>query len=117
LMKVSGSLPESSPQCDVYMLHQGGETLKAALVIAERLRNAGIDTILFCPPDGESASFKSQMKKADASGAAYALIIGPDELDKNEAQLKDLRGSGEQQAVALDQAVEAVINALVGSSE
>jgi histidyl-tRNA synthetase len=57
------------------------------------------------------------MKKADASGAAYALIIGPDELDKNEAQLKDLRGSGEQQAVALDQAVEAVINALVGSSE
>jgi len=117
LMKVSGSLPESTPQCDVYMLHQGGETLKAALVIAERLRNAGIDTILFCPPDGESASFKSQMKKADASGAAYALIIGPDELDKNEAQLKDLRGSGEQQAVALDQAVEAVINALVGSSE
>ena len=117
LMKVSGSLPEASPQCDVYMLHQGGETLKAALVIAERLRNAGIDTILFCPPDGESASFKSQMKKADASGAAYALIIGPDELDKNEAQLKDLRGSGEQQAVALEQAVEAVINALVGSTE
>lgn len=117
LMKVSGSLPESIPQCDVYMLHQGGETLKAALVIAERLRNAGIDTILFCPPDGESASFKSQMKKADASGAAYALIIGPDELNKNEAQLKDLRGSGEQQAVALEQAVEAVINALVGSSE
>ena len=57
------------------------------------------------------------MKKADASGAAYALIIGPDELDKNEAQLKDLRGSGEQQAVALEQAVEAVINALVGSTE
>lgn len=117
LMKVSGSLPEASPQCDVYMLHQGGETLKAALVISERLRNAGIDTILFCPPDGESASFKSQMKKADASGAAYALIIGPDELDKNEAQLKDLRGSGEQQAVALEQTVEAVINALVGSTE
>ena len=117
LMKVSGSLPEASPQCDVYMLHQGGETLKTALVIAERLRNTGIDTILFCPPDGESASFKSQMKKADASGAAYALIIGPDELDKNEAQLKDLRGSGEQQAVALEQAVEAVINALVGSTE
>jgi len=117
LMKVSGSLPESTPQCDVYLLHQGGETLKAALVIAERLRNAGIDTILFCPPDGESASFKSQMKKADASGAAYALIIGPDELEKNEAQLKDLRGSGEQQAVGLEQAVEAVIDALVGSTE
>ena len=57
------------------------------------------------------------MKKADASGAAYALIIGPDELEKNEAQLKDLRGSGEQQAVGLEQAVEAVIDALVGSTE
>jgi len=81
------------------------------------LRSAGIDTILFCPPDGQSASFKSQMKRADASGAAFAVIIGPDELAKNEAQIKDLRGTGEQKAVPLDGVLEAVINALVGSSE
>ena len=59
----------------------------------------------------------SQMKKADASGAAYAVIIGPDELAKNEAQLKDLRASGEQTAVALDGVVEAVINAILGATE
>jgi histidyl-tRNA synthetase len=87
------------------------------MIIAERLRNAGIDAILFCPPDGQAASFKSQMKKADASGAAYAVIIGPDELAKNEAQLKDLRSTGEQKAVALDSVVEAVIDAIVGATE
>ena len=117
LMKVSGSLPEPQAQCDVFVIHQGGETLTTAMIIAERLRNAGIDVILFCPPDGQTASFKSQMKKADASGAAYGVIIGPDELAKNEAQLKDLRTSGEQKAVPLDGVVEAVIDAIVGATE
>jgi len=117
LMKVSGSLPEAQSQCDIFVLHQGGETLTAAMIIAERLRSAGIDTILFCPPDGQSASFKSQMKKADSSGAAFAVIIGPDELAKNEAQIKDLRSSGVQKAVPLEGVLEAVIDVLVGSSE
>jgi histidyl-tRNA synthetase len=117
LMKVSGSLPESQALCDAFVIHQGGETRTAAMIIAERLRNAGIDVVLFCPSDGQTASFKSQMKKADASGAAYAVIIGPDELAKNEAQLKDLRRSGEQKAVALDSVVEAVIDAIVRATE
>jgi histidyl-tRNA synthetase len=117
LMKVSGSLPEAQAQCDAFVIHQGGETLTSAMIIAERLRNAGIDVILFCPPDGQAASFKSQMKKADSSGAAYAVIIGPDELAKNEAQLKDLRSTGVQKAVDLDSVVEAVIDAIVGATE
>ena len=117
LMKVSCSLPEAQAQCDIFVLHQGGETLTTAMIIAERLRSAGIDTILFCPPDGQSASFKSQMKKADNSGASFAVIIGPDELVKNEAQIKDLRGTGEQKSAPLDGVLEAVIEALVGTSE
>jgi histidyl-tRNA synthetase len=117
LMKVSESLPEAQSLCDVFVLHQGGETRTTALVAAEQMRSAGIDVILFCPPDGQTASFKSQMKKADASGAAYAVIIGPDELARNEAQLKDLRGSGEQRAVALDDLLGTVIDALVSTSE
>jgi len=117
LMKVSGSLPEAQAQCDIYVLHQGGDTFTNAMIVAEQLRSAGIDTILFCPPDGQTASFKSQMKKADSSGAAFAVIIGPDELARNEAQLKDLRASGEQKAVPLDGVLEAVIEALVGASE
>ena len=117
LMKISGSSPEAQAQCDFFILHQGGETLTAAMIIAERLRSAGIDTILFCPPDGQSASFKSQMKKADSSGAAFAVIIGPDEFAKNEAQLKDLRGTGAQKSVPLDDVLAAAIDALVGASE
>ena len=117
LMKVSESAPEAQAQCDIFVLHQGGDTLTTAMIVAERLRSAGIDTILFCPPDGQSSSFKSQMKKADASGAAYAVIIGPDELANNEAQLKDLRSSGAQQAIPLESILEAVIDALVGASE
>ena len=117
LMKVSDSLPERAAQCDIFVLHQGGDTLTSAMVIAERLRSAGMDVILFCPPDGHSASFKSQMKKADASGAAYAVIIGPDELAQNQAQLKDLRGTGEQKAIPLETLLEEVIDAMVGASE
>jgi histidyl-tRNA synthetase len=57
------------------------------------------------------------MKKADASGAAYAVIIGPDELARNEAQLKDLRGAEEQRAIPLDGLLSTVIDALVATSE
>jgi histidyl-tRNA synthetase len=117
LMKVSESLPEPTNLCDVFVLHQGGETLRTALVAAEEMRSAGIDVVLFCAPDGQTASFKSQMKKADASGAAYAVIIGPDELARNEAQLKDLRGGEEQRAVPLDGLLGTVIDALVATSE
>jgi len=117
LMAISGSVPEAEAVCDVYILHQGGETLTAAFIAAEQLRSAGIDTILFCAPDGQTASFKAQMKKADASGAAFAVIIGPDELALNEAQIKDLRGQGEQRAVPLTKVLDAIIDSLVSASE
>ena len=101
--------------------HKDGAIARFAEVVdrnaAEALRSAGIDVILHCPPDGESSSFKSQMKKADASGAQLALIIGPDELARNEAQLKDLRGGEEQRAVPLDGLLGTVIDALVATSE
>ncbi|MCE7528995.1 histidine--tRNA ligase [Polynucleobacter sp. IMCC 29146] len=117
LMAISGSVPEAEAVCDVYVLHQGGETLTAAFIAAEQLRSAGMDVVLFCAPDGQAASFKSQMKKADASGAAFAVIIGPDELARGEAQIKDLRGLGKQYAVPLNQVLDAMIEALVSASE
>ena len=44
---------------------------------------------------------KKRLSRANDAGASYALIIGDDELDRGEAQLKDLR-TGEQRSVALD---------------
>ena len=115
LMSISKSIPKVDPVCDVYVLHQGGDSLVQALIAAETLRSAGIDVLLHCPPDGQASSFKSQMKKADASGAQLAVIIGPDELARQEAQLKDLRNTGNQQAVPLSGLLTAVVDALVDS--
>ena len=49
-------------------------------------------------------SFKSQMKKADASGARFALIIGDDEAAAGEVTLKPLREMGEQVRMTVDEA-------------
>lgn len=50
---------------------------------------------------GYRGNMKKRLSRANDSGAAYALIIGDDELDRGEAQLKDL-ATGEQRAVSLD---------------
>ena len=52
-------------------------------------------------------NMKKRMSKASDSGAAYALIIGDDELDRGEAQLKNLE-TGEQRAVSLDLLAQAL---------
>jgi histidyl-tRNA synthetase len=75
------------------MVHQGDDGRIRAFIAAERLRDAGFDVILHCSADGAPSSFKSQMKRADASGAAYAVIIGDDEVANNVASVKGLRQS------------------------
>ncbi|MCL4185079.1 MAG: histidine--tRNA ligase, partial [Burkholderiaceae bacterium] len=77
----------AAAQCDVYVVHQGDETLEAALQAAERLRDAGLDVLLHCG----GGSFKAQFRRADASGAQLAVIIGVDELARGEASVKWLR--------------------------
>src|SRR5690348_6559868 len=52
-------------------------------------------------------NMKKRMSRANEAGAAYALIIGDDELERGEAQLKDL-STGEQRAVSLDLIAEAI---------
>ncbi len=55
--------------------------------MGERLRDAGLSCVL-----GAGGSFKSQMKKADASGARFAIILGDDEVAAGKLALKPLRG-------------------------
>jgi histidyl-tRNA synthetase len=78
---------DTSPHTDVYVVHQGGATAKRAFLAAEQLRDAGLDVICHA---GE-ASMKSQMKRADASGAEFAVIIGETELASDSASVKNLR--------------------------
>ena len=92
------------PDCEVYVLHQGGATFEPAMRAAERLRDCGLDVILHA---GE-ANLKAQMKRADASGARYAVIVGEQEAAESVAAVKALRTSdqadefAQQQTVALD---------------
>lgn len=87
LMKANGE--QFAPnQCDVYVVHQGEATQLQAFVIAERLRDAGLDVVLNCASTSGGGSFKSQMKRADASGASFAVIIGDDEVAKGVATVK-----------------------------
>ncbi len=117
LMKEQGLGGDEPALCDIYMVHAGGQTLEPSYVLAEQLRSAGVDVLVHASPDGLTPSFKSQMKKADASGALYAVIIGEDEFAQKQAQIKDLRGTGEQKAVSFDMVFDQVIERLVSGSD
>ena len=72
---------------DAYVIHQGEGAAECALLAAQALRAAGHAVV----QHAGGGSFKSQMKKADASGALIALIVGEDEVRANELTLKFLR--------------------------
>ena len=111
LMRAQGRQPQQA-QCDVYVIHHGDATLEAALQASERLRDAGLDVLMHCG----GGSFKSQFRRADSSGARFALILGVDELSRGEASLKWLRdeapGGGRQITVALDRIADALHDAI-----
>jgi histidyl-tRNA synthetase len=77
---------------DAYLVHQGEQAGPYAFRIAEQLRDRGLTVVLDCG----GGSFKSQMKKADASNARFAVIIGDDEVKAARVSVKPLRGAGEQ---------------------
>ncbi len=87
--------------------------------VAEGLRTVGLDVVLHCATAAGIGSFKSQMKKADASGAAFAVIFGDDEVAANEATVKLLvrGGAREQRRVPLDSLTTMLVDALVGDDE
>ncbi|MDP3636502.1 MAG: histidine--tRNA ligase [Azonexus sp.] len=113
LIKESGGEP-AAPAPDVYFVHQGEAASRLSFRVAEGLRDQGINVLLHCG----GGSFKSQMKKADSSGAAFAVIIGDDEASTGEAQLKSLREAGSAQLkVKVDDLAEAIIGQMIDSDE
>ncbi len=102
-----GGMENPPAPLDVYLVHQGELADGMASKVAEQLRDAGLRVLLHCGGGG----FKSQMKKADASNACCAVIIGDDEARAGQATLKPLRG-GEQVCVALGE-LPGKINELV----
>ena len=83
-------LTDSSPT--IFMIAVGDLALQRALVLAELMRDDGIQVNV----QTAGGSFKSQFKKADKSGARLALILGDDEVREQTISVKDLRNAGEQ---------------------
>ncbi|OGA08100.1 MAG: histidine--tRNA ligase [Betaproteobacteria bacterium RIFCSPHIGHO2_12_FULL_69_13] len=103
LMRDAGSAPPAKPP-RAYVVFQGEGTIEYALSLAEELRRLGYRVV----QHAGGGSFKSQMRKADASGAVYALIVGEDELRAGEVSVKPLREPGEQRRIARGRVAEAL---------
>jgi histidyl-tRNA synthetase len=87
---------------EVYLLRQGEAAERFGARVAEALRDAGLDVILHCG----GGNFKSQMRKADASGARVAVIVGDDEAAANVVSVKPLRTAAEQVRVSVAGAID-----------
>ncbi len=90
LMQEYGVTAKNMP--DIYLVNVGELAEKQAFSLAEILRNDGLTVVL----NAGGGSFKSQMKKANRSGARFAVILGDDEAVAAEVSLKPLLNAGEQ---------------------
>jgi histidyl-tRNA synthetase len=85
----------TAPSLDAFLAPMDEAAARSAMGLAEALRDEGVAVWLHA----DGGSLKSQMKKADRSGARYALILGEQELADGTVQVRDL-ATGEQQHVA-----------------
>ncbi|MEI6543353.1 MAG: histidine--tRNA ligase [Methylococcales bacterium] len=102
LIEVSGHVTTPRP-VDVFMIRVGETAEREGLRLAEAIRNEvpGLKLQVNCG----GGSFKSQFKKADKSGADFALILGDDEVSRGELSLKSLRDDQGQQTLSQQQVI------------
>ncbi|APW43065.1 histidine--tRNA ligase [Rhodoferax saidenbachensis] len=106
LLKEQGT-PMSAPAPDAYAVIPDATSMPVALRTLQQLRDVGVRVQMHASTAEGLGSFKAQFKKADASGAAFALVFGADELARGEVTVKSLRdGSGVQVTQPLAQAAQ-----------
>ena len=95
MMQALETVPAAPASAEVYFVAVGAEAELAAFKLAEELRSTlpGVPVAVHCG----GGSFKSQLKKADKSGARFAVILGDRELETQTAGLKSLREVGSEQ--------------------
>lgn len=99
LMQEYGVSAKSNP--DAYLVNVGDLAEATSIKLSEALRDAGLNVVVHAG----GGSLKSQMKKADKSGARFALILGDDEVQANKIAVKPMLDAGEQVKVDLGQAI------------
>jgi len=97
LLEDMGVVIQNEP--NIYLVNLGDAAEKFALKLSETLRSHGLKVVL----NSGSSSFKSQMKRADKSGAAFAVILGDAEMKEGVAQIKSLRVENVQSKIPLDE--------------
>ncbi len=115
MMLLDENPPEQVEASDVYVVYADGLE-QHAFTVAEKLRDRDLSVALHGTADGKTASFKSQMKKADASGARFAIILGADEVAAGVVSVKNLREGGEQVKLPLDDVALHVCGSALGSN-
>ncbi|RZS58656.1 histidine--tRNA ligase [Sphaerotilus mobilis] len=107
-------VPVPGAQADAYAVIPDVAALPQAMVVIDRLRAAGVSVLMHAG----GGSFKSQFKKADASGARHALVFGADELAQGMVAVKPLReGGGAQRLLPLDGASGWAAELLAGTGQ
>ena len=105
LLKEQGSTT-ADVALDAYAIVPDAASLPVVTPVLQTLRSMGISVQMHAPADsaGGMGSMKSQFKKADVSGARFALIFGSDELAQSQVTIKALRdGEGAQSIQSLQQ--------------
>ncbi len=105
LLEIDGVKPDGYA-ADVYLVHAGEAAASWAWHVARSLRERNIAVAMHAG----GGSFKSQMKKADASGARYAVVIGDNEAADARLVLKPLREASEQATLTIDEAADILRN-------
>ncbi|MDX1562493.1 MAG: histidine--tRNA ligase [Gammaproteobacteria bacterium] len=109
LMRIDGR-DLAEPAADVCLVTVGDAARRRGFALAETLRRAlPTATIAIGQP---SASVKAQLRRADKSGARFALILGDDEVESGTVTLKDLRSDAPQQTLPDDNLVTTLAAAL-----
>ena len=90
---------KASVTIDAYVVHAGDAATPFAWQTAELLTEPGLRITMHAG----GGNFKTQMKKADASNARFALIIGDDEAAAQEVSVKPLRAAAEQRRLKLSE--------------
>ena len=82
---------------EVYLVNRGVRAERVALALARDLRSAGVQVEL----DSSGSAFGKQFKRADRSGATWALVLGDEEADRGEVRLKSLKQQNKESIIAI----------------
>ncbi|OBX06930.1 histidinol dehydrogenase [Gallibacterium salpingitidis] len=102
IQEVVADLP-INPNVDIYIVHQGDNTTLPALQVATQIRDQLPQTkvLLHC----SGGNFKKQFKRADKSGAKFAIILGEDEVAQQQVVIKDLLSGAEQVTLPMSEII------------